>query len=111
MDVIQLEQRLLARLANGELDGLVGDEREYRSHYSVLSGKLIRNGIPICYWHGIPNKKDTKVVIPISPNRTEEIYDTDEQKLEFLQQYGWLMNDKEVRVYSNLFKYRRLTKR
>ena len=32
------------------------------------------------------------------------IDDTDERKLEFLQRYGWLMDDEAIRAYSARFK-------
>ena len=32
---------------------------------------------------------------------------TDEQKLEFLRKFGWLMKDEAVRVYSAKFKPKR----
>ena len=34
----------------------------------------------------------------------EEHFDTDDLKLEFLQRYGWLIDDDEVRAYSAKFK-------
>ena len=40
----------------------------------------------------------------IPGKREEERYDTDDRKLEFLQRYGWLMDDEEVRAYSAKFK-------
>ena len=35
------EKNLLAKLASGVLDGMVGDEREYRGYRSVFCGKYI----------------------------------------------------------------------
>ena len=41
------EKKLLAKLASGVLDGMVGDEREYRGYRSVFCGKYIMNGEPV----------------------------------------------------------------
>lgn len=42
------------------------------------------------------------------PGKLEEIHcDTDNIKLEFLQRYGWLTDDYDVRVYSAKFKPKR----
>lgn len=99
------EQNLLAKLASGALDGMVGDEREYRGYKSVYCGKYIRNGVPVSYrqseserfFNGRENES-------IPGKREEEYYDTDDRKLEFLQRYGWLMDDEDVRAYSAKFK-------
>ena len=36
--------------------------------------------------------------------REEEHFDTPERKLQFLQRYGWLISDPDVRAYSAKFK-------
>ena len=46
------EKGLLANLASGILDGMVGDEREYRGYKSVFCGKYIKDGIPVSYRQG-----------------------------------------------------------
>lgn len=101
----QEEKNLLAKLANGELDGMVGDEREYRGYKSVYCGKYIKAGIPVSYRQGeserIFNGRENE---RIPGKREEDHYDTDARKLEFLQRYGWLINDDEVRAYSAKFK-------
>ena len=99
------EKNLLAKLASGMLDGIVGDEREYRGYKSVYCGKYIKNGEPVSYRKGEStrffNGKENE---RIPGNRKEERYDTDERKLEFLQRYGFLMNDADVKAYSAKFK-------
>ena len=40
----------------------------------------------------------------IPGKREEEHYDTDDRKLEFLQRYGWLTDDDDVRAYSAKYK-------
>ena len=99
------ERNLLDKLASGTLDGMVGDEREYRGYKSVYCGKYIKNGVPVSYREGDSdrffNGRENEL---IPGKREEEFYETDEQKLEFLQRYGWLMDDEEVRIYSAKFK-------
>ncbi len=99
------EQSLLAKLASGALDGMVGDEREYRGYKSVYCGKYIKDGVPVSYRQGESerffNGRENE---RIPGKREEERYDTDDRKLEFLQRYGWLMDDEEVRAYSAKFK-------
>ena len=99
------EQNLLAKLASGVLDGMVGDEREYRGYKSVYCGKYIKAGVPVSYRQGESerffNGRENE---RIPGKREEEHYDTDESKLEFLQRYGWLMDDEDVCAYSAKFK-------
>ena len=99
------EKILLSRLAAGELDGPVGDIREYGVHKTVYCGKYINDGIPISFREGASerffNGKENE---RIPGKRTEELYDTDTRKLSFLQRYGWLINNPEVRAYSAKFK-------
>lgn len=99
------EKSLLAKLASGVLDGMVGDEREYRGYKSVYCGKYIKNGEPVSYRQGESARffdgKENEIV---HGKREEEHYDTDDRKLEFLQRYGFLTNDDEVRAYSARFK-------
>lgn len=99
------ERNLLKKLASGVLDGMIGDEREYRGYKSVFCGKYIKDGMPVSYRQGestrIFNGKENE---RIPGKREEEHYDTDDRKLEFLQRYGWLTDDDDVRAYSAKFK-------
>lgn len=99
------EKGLLAKLASGILDGMVGDERVYGIHKHVYCGKYIKDGEPVSYRQGESerffNGKENE---RIPGKRVEEHYDTDDRKLEFLQRYGWLTNDEDVRAYSAKFK-------
>lgn len=99
------ERRLLAKLASGLLDGMVGDEREYRGYKSFFCGKYIKNGEPVSYRQGestrVFNGKENE---RIAGKREEEHFDTDDRKLEFLQRLGWLTKDEEVQAYSAKFK-------
>lgn len=99
------EKNLLKKLASGVLDGMVGDERVYRGYRNVYCGKYIFHGEPVSYRQGEStrffNGKENESI----PGKREEThYDTDDLKLWFLQRYGWLMNDEEVRTYSAKFK-------
>ncbi len=99
------ERNLLNRLSNGELDGMVGDEREYRGYKSVYCGKYIKDGEPVSYREGESSRFfNGKENERIPGKREEEHYDTDEKKLGFLQKYGFLMDDDEVKAYSAKFK-------
>lgn len=99
------EKSLLDKLASGVLDGMVGDECEYRGYKSVCCGKYIKNGEPVSYRQGQSerffNGRENE---RIPGKREEEHFDTDDRKLEFLQRYGWLTDDEEVRAYSAKFK-------
>ena len=101
----QEERNLLDKLASGLLDGMVGDEREDRGYKSMYCGKYIKDGIPVSYRQGASerffNGRENE---RIPGKREEERYDTDERKIEFLQRYGWLIDDEEVRTYSAKFK-------
>ena len=99
------EKSLLAKLASGILDGMVGDEREYRGYKSVFCGKYIKDGEPVSYRQGESSRFfNGKENEQIPGKREETRYDTDDLKLEFLQRYGWLTDDDEVRAYSAKFK-------
>ena len=99
------EKGLLAKLASGVLDGMVGDERVYHGYRNVYCGKYIKDGEPVSYRQGEStrffNGKENE---SIPGKRIEEHYNTDERKLEFLQRYGWLTNDDDVRKYSAKYK-------
>ena len=99
------EKHLLEKLASGVLDGMVGDERVYRGYKNVYCGKYIKNGEPVSYRQGESerffNGKENE---RIPGKREEEHFDTDEKKLYFLQRYGWLTDDDDVRTYSAKYK-------
>lgn len=99
------EKHLLEKLASGVLDGMVGDERVYRGYKNVYCGKYIKNGEPVSYRQGESerffNGKENE---RIPGKREEGHFDTDEKKLYFLQRYGWLTDDDDVRTYSAKYK-------
>lgn len=46
------EKGLLAKLASGVLDGMVGDEKVYHGYRNVYCGKYIKDGEPVSYRQG-----------------------------------------------------------
>lgn len=98
------EKLLLTKLASGTLDGLVGNEL-FTSGGSTI-WKSIKNGIPGNYKQGPGGKFfDGKEKIHYSGVlHTLQEWVTDDEKLEFLQRFGWLMNDSDVKAYSAKFK-------
>lgn len=99
------EKNLLTKLAEGVFDGMVGNEKVYSGYKNVSCGKYIKDGEPISYREGDSsrffNGKENETILG---KRTEEHYDTDDRKLEFLQRYGWLIDDEDVRAYSAKYK-------
>ena len=105
MRITNEEKGLLSKLASGVLDGMVGDEKVYSGYKDVYCGKYIKNGEPVSYREGESSRFFTgKENERIPGKRIEDHFDTDERKLGFLQQYGWLTNDDDVKAYSAKFK-------
>ncbi|NCD04141.1 MAG: hypothetical protein EOM00_14345 [Clostridia bacterium] len=98
------EKSLLAKLASGVLDGFVGDDLTTSGGSTVW--KAIKNGIPANYKQGPGGKffngKENERYVGVL--HTLEEWITDDEKLEFLQKFGWLMHDDDVRAYSAKFK-------
>ena len=98
------EKRLLDRLALGELDGFVGNN--LITDGGSIVWKAIKNGVPTMFkqgpggkfFNGKENEKFEGVL------HTLQEWLTDEQKLEFLRKFGWLMKDEAVKSYSAKFK-------
>lgn len=99
------EKGLLAKLASGILDGMVGNEKTYSGYKDVYCGKYIKDGEPVSYREGESSRFfNGKENERVPGKRTEEHYDNDERKLEFLQRYGWLTDDEDAKAYSAKFK-------
>lgn len=100
------ETSLLRKMASGSLDGIVGDS--WNSGRS-LCWRIIEKGVPHEYRQGPGGKffngKENERYPGVK--HLEYVWDTDQQKLEFLQKYGWLMSDPDVRAYSAKFKPQR----
>ena len=97
------EKGLLKKLASGALDGMVGDE--WFSGKSAV-WKTIKDGVPKELKQGPTtrffNGKENERIPGVLQTLREWI--TDEEKLKFLQNFGWLMRDADVRAYSAKFK-------
>lgn len=104
MAITKEEKILLERLSNGEFDGLVGD------HLFTTGGsmvwKTIKNGIPRMFKEGPGGKffdgKESVAFDGVKKVLKEWI--SDEEKLQFLRKFGWLMKDAAVKAYSSKFK-------
>ena len=98
MNITNEEKNLLAKLASGELDGVAA---EYKETYC---GKFIKDGEPVEYLQAKPSRPIDKGIGRFDCKRSQKVYNTDECKLEFLREYGWLMDDEDARKYSAKFK-------
>ena len=105
MNITNEERNLLAKLASGELDGMVGEESVCHNYKNAYCGKFIKDGKPVSYTQTeFPRFIGSKENEHIPGKRSEKHYNTDEYKLEFLREYGWLMDDEDARKYSARFK-------
>ena len=98
------EKILLKKLSKGSLDGFVGNGLRTTGGSFIWS--QIKNGVPIRFKEG-PSRKffDGKENIRhngILHKMKEWI--TDNEKLEFLRNFGWLMKDSSAKSYSAKFK-------
>lgn len=92
------ERILLKRLAAGEFDGRIGDDLD--TYY-----KYIKDGIPVEVWEGKTQRFFDNRTTERFPGKIKKLfYKTDEEKLEFLRKFGFLINDPQVRKYSQKFK-------
>lgn len=98
------EKNILQKLASGALDGIVGNDLTTSGGSSVW--KAIKNGLPMMlkqgpggrFFNGKENEHFEGVL------HTLQEWVTDEEKLQFLQKFGWLMKDVDVKAYSAKFK-------
>lgn len=104
LDRTDEENALLQKLSSGELDGLVGNVIFTTGNSSVWTE--IRDGNPVRYKQGPGGKFfDGKENVRYEGvKHTLEEWKTDEEKLAFLQKYGWLIENNEARDYSSKFK-------
>lgn len=104
LDRTDEENALLQKLSSGELDGLVGNVIFTTGNSSVWTE--IRDGNPVRYKQGPGGKFfDGKENVRYEGvKHTLEEWKTDEEKLAFLQKYGWLIENNEAKDYSSKFK-------
>ena len=88
----------------------IGFEEMRRSNIDkqtkIWYNKSIKNGVPAMFKQGpgsrfFDGKENTRLEGVL---HTLQEWITDEQKLEFLQRFGWLMKDAAVGAYSAKFK-------
>lgn len=98
------ERKLLKKMGSGHLDGVVGNFITTSGGSTVW--KTIKNGLPVMFKQGpgsrFFNGKENEHIEGVL--HTLEEWTTDDRKLEFLQKFGWLMDDEEAKKYSAKFK-------
>lgn len=98
------ERALLSKLISGALDGIVGDDMTTSGGSTVWT--VIKDGIPVRYKQGPTTKffngKENERIAGVL--HTLQKWVTDEERIQFLRQFGWLMKDEAVRIYSAKFK-------
>lgn len=98
------EKKLLQKMASGALDGIVGDNITTSGGSTVW--KSIKNGLPAMFkqgpggkfFNGKENERYEGVL------HTLQKWAADDEKLQFLRKFGWLMQDTDVKAYSAKFK-------
>lgn len=98
------ESGLLSKLLSGLLDGQVGDDLETTGGSTVWTE--IKDGTPTRYKQGPGGKFfDGKENVRYDGKLTKlEEWKTDDEKLGFLQKFGWLMDDPDAKEYSKKYK-------
>lgn len=104
MGISNEEKKLLAKMSKGLLDGVVGNDLHTSGGSTVWMA--IKNGIPTQFKQG-PSKrffngKENEVIEGVLHTLNEWL--SDEDKLQFLRKFGWLMKDADVVSYSAKFK-------
>ena len=89
------EKELLKRLKAGLMDGLIGEGSE-RVH--LTSQAMIKDGRPMLVKY-LTEKGPMEEAMII-----EKEFVTDEGKLWFLRNHGWVMEDVHAQLYSRMFK-------
>lgn len=93
------EKRLLYKLANGKFNGQVGTEVVL--HKKICYGTRIEDGNPVLYQRAesMICLNDIEIKDTSCSGRSKT-FETDEDKLRFLQRYGWLIEDDDVKEFS-----------
>ena len=98
------EKKLLQKMASGALDGIVGDNITTSGGSTVW--KSSKNGLPAMFKQGpggkLFNGKEHERYEGVL--HTLQKWVTDDEKLQFLRKFGWLMQDTDVKAYSAKFK-------
>ena len=92
---VDLELKVLQRLREGLMDGVVGHENTFGD---MTRRRFIKDGRPFLskYPANTDPTEDTLII--------EKEFETDEGKLWFIRNHGWVMNDVYACLYSHMFK-------
>ncbi|WP_368254722.1 hypothetical protein [Clostridium paraputrificum] len=105
MNVNKLEKIVLEKLNKGFLDGIVGNDLVTGDYAKVTIRTIIKDGMPQILRFGADRKFfDNKENIKVPGKTSVKLFKTIAEKLDFLQKYGWLIDDPDVKAYSALFK-------
>lgn len=105
MESKKLEAIILKKLKDGLLDGIVGDDFVTGDYAKVTFRKIIQDGVPKILRIGSSSKFfNNKENVKVPGKITEEVFKSKDEILSFLQKYGWLMKDPDVKKYSSFFK-------
>ena len=105
MNFSKLEIKLLNKLNNGLLNGVIGRDYKSRSEKYIIYRNVIEDGTPksirlktdVAFFDSVDNVFVSSVESIIS-------FETDDEKLTFIQKYGWLMDDPDAQFYSSYIK-------
>ena len=93
------ERELLKRMDAGELDGMVGDMFQTDGGSTVWTIiKRFKQGPGGKFFNGKENERHEGVLHTLAK------WMTDEERLDFLRKFGWLIHDAAVNAYSAKFK-------
>ena len=105
MKFTELEKLVLEKLGKGMLDGVIGRDYHTGGYATVTFRKIIKDGIPQIIRFGADSKYfDNKETVKVAGKQTIQLIENVADKLKFLQKYGWLIDDPDVKEYSALFK-------
>lgn len=105
MKIEELEKIILERLNKGLLDGIVGKDFSTGGYSEVIYRKIIKDGIPQILRFGADSKFfNNKENVLVPGKKGVELFKTVSEQLSFLQKYGFLINDPDVKAYSALFR-------
>ena len=105
MKFAELEKLVLEKLGKGMLDGIVGKDYHTGGYATVTFRKVIKDGIPQIIRFGADSKFfNNKETVKVAGKQTVQLIESAAEKLQFLQKYGWLIDDPDAKAYSAFFK-------
>ena len=100
----KLENLILEKMEKGTLDGVVGSDFETGNYAKVTFRKVIKDGVPQIIRFGASSKYFNNKESVRKGKQSVELFETVSEKLFFLQRYGFLIDDPDVKKYSALYK-------